>query len=485
MKPTMHAHIVPLVLFMQVENPTTLSNKRKIIPIVPYAVKGRYRSFKSLILMGAYTLFFSMPWVVWNGDNRVGQPILFDLATLRVNVFDLIIFPQNLIILVGILIIAVAVLFLTASLYGRVFCGFFCFQTLWTDAFRFIERAIQGEAQARIKLRKQEWNLNKLAKLGATHLVWLVLSFATALTFTLYFWEAPVLFHTIFSGNAPGAAYVSVTVITLTTYVAAGIAREQVCLVACPYGKFQTALQDKHTLAVTYDYKRGERDLGRTTPRSDIKIPGSREKSGYGDCISCNYCVNVCPTGVDIRKGFQIDCISCGLCVDACDTIMESMQLPIGLIDFKKEQTRDQSKSKISIITMGYGSLIAIMLGFVVYLASHQEPFVVTAQHHSQPLVTRLSNGDLRNRYIVRITNTTTETQQYAFQLSGLPEGAVTGSTQLSVPAGKIYNQVFNVALSADDAKNTKTFKLHVIQEGQGQSGGMRIFDLNFYSEMI
>jgi cytochrome c oxidase accessory protein FixG len=453
---------------------------KKVIPIVPYSVKGRYRNLKTLVLAVAYGVFFSLPWLTWHGTQRTGQPILIDLATLRVNFLDLVIFPHDLILVVGLLILGVVLLFMAASLYGRVFCGFFCIQTVWTDAFRMIERAVQGEAQARLRLRKQPWTPEKMLKFGTTHALWLLLAFASALTFTLYFLEAPLLFARFFDGTAPTAAYIAVAALTATTYVAAGLAREDVCRVACPYGKFQTAMQDANTLTVVYDSARGERTQGRTSPRAELKQPGSREQQGVGDCISCNYCVNVCPTGVDIRKGFQLDCISCGLCVDACNTIMDSVQLPRGLIRFEQGQATQQGRRRFNTKALGYSGVMAAMLGFVIYTANTLEPFDATVQHHAQPLVTRLSNGDLKNRYIVRITNKTTEKAHYVLRVEGVPQDAVGGTTELQIPAGKTYTQTFSVVLPEKTALNTD--KLRLILQQQGPASASKSFNLSYYT---
>ncbi len=456
---------------------------RKVIPIVPYGVKGHYRNIKSLLLIIAYTVYFSMPWVTWNGAQRVGQPILIDLKTLRVNLFDLVIFPHDMPIFVGILILGVLMLFISASLYGRMFCGFFCFQTLWTDAFRWIERLVQGEAPARLRLSKQPWTLGKIVKVSTTHLLWLLLAFATALTFALYFLEAPVLVARIFDGTAPIAAYTTVVVLTATTYVAAGWAREKVCLVACPYGKFQTVMQDSHTLTVNYAHDRGERTQGRAAPSAELKIAAVRAEKGFGDCIDCNYCVNVCPTGVDIRKGFQIDCISCGLCVDACDTIMDSIHLPRGLIRFNRGSTKNTRPLWLNPKAVGYSAALAIMLAFVIHMANARTPFDATVQHYAQPLVIRMANGDLQNRYILRITNKTTEKAHYILHVKGLPEEALSGSTQLLVPAGKTYTQTFNVVLPEETAANTEKFKLILMQAGR--QGGEKTFDITYFSGLL
>lgn len=461
---------------MQAETLTAAATARKVIPIVPYGVRGRYRNLKSLVLAIAYLAYFSLPWLTWHGRERTGPPILIDVGTLRVNLFDLVIYPNDLIIVVGLLVIGVALLFLVSALYGRLFCGFFCIQTLWTDAFRFIERLLQGEAQARLRLRKQPWSLNKAVRLGATHALWLLLSLASALTFAMYFVEAPLLLAGMLDGSAPLAAWNTVAVLTATTYVAAGLAREQVCLVACPYGKFQTAMQDSGTLTVSYDRLRGERALGRAAPRPQLREAAMRATQGYGDCVDCNYCVNVCPTGVDIRKGFQIDCISCGLCVDACNTIMDSLRLPRGLINFRTAERR-----RLNGRTWGYLGLLAGMLGFVIYTAGSVTPFDASVQHHAQPLVTRLSNGDLKNRYILRITNKTPTSAHYELRAEGLPPGSLSGAVRPVVPAGKTYTQVFNVVLPEPAARATRGFRLTILQVGR--SDGARSFSLPYFAD--
>lgn len=455
---------------------------KKVIPIVPYSVKGRYRNRKSLLLALAYLVYFSLPWLTWHGTQRSGQPLLIDLATLRVNFLDLVIFPHDLIILTGLLILAVVALFAVSTLYGRVFCGFFCFQTLWTDAFRFIERLAQGEAQARLRLRRQPWTVEKMLRVGITHALWLLLAFATALTFALYFLDAPTLFARIFAGTAPMAAYTAVGVLTATTYVAAGLAREQVCLVACPYGKFQTVMQDPGTVSVLYDADRGERALGRSVPSAALKEAAARAEKGHGDCIDCGYCVKVCPTGVDIRKGFQIDCIACGLCVDACDTIMDKVQLPRGLIRFDQARnlSGQQSHRRFNPRAVGYAAVLLAMSGFVAYSASTLQPYDATVQQHAQPLVTRLANGDLRNRYILRITNKTTQATNYRIRIVGLPREALTGAQEYRIPAGRTYTQVFNVVLSEQMAQRTEGFKLVLMPEGRPQDG--RTFQLRYYA---
>lgn len=436
---------------------------RKVIPIVPYSVKGKYRNIKTIILVVAYAVFFLLPWLQWHGDSRQGQALLFDLADSRFYFFDLVIFPQDLMIFMAIMVAAATFLFMSATFYGRVFCGFFCFQTLWTDAFRFIEKAIQGEAQAQIRLRKTAWGWGKVYKMVATHLLWLLLSFATALTFTLYFAEAHTLIMQVLSGTASIAAYTAIITITSTTYAAAGFAREDICRVACPYGKFQTVMQDPATKTVIYDTHRGERSLGRAVPAT--AQVSARQEKGYGDCIDCGYCVNVCPTGVDIRKGFQIDCISCGLCIDACDTIMSSIKLPTGLIRFDDMQRTEVvgQVSGSSLKRNGYLLVLVASVAFIVHGLASLEPFSAVIQQQAQPLVTRLSNGDLKSRYILRLTNKSAETQTYRLVTDGLPASARFAEGELKVPSGKTYTHAFDLVLPAEVAARFDHFSVTVV----------------------
>lgn len=470
---------------MQAEAALSGNSTRKVIPIVPYSVKGKYRNIKTAILILAYASYFFLPWLTWHGSDRVGQPFLFDIANSHFHFMDVTIYPQDLMIFMSIMVVAAVILFIAATLYGRIFCGFFCFQTIWTDAFRFIETAIQGEAQARIRLRKEPWHVGKIYKLVTTHLLWIMLSVATAVTFTLYFAEAPTLIKQIISGNAALAAYTAIITITATTYAAAGFAKEDVCRVACPYGKFQSVMQDPSTKTVVYDKARGEREFGRIVPSKELKNAKLRESQGIGDCIDCGYCVNVCPTGVDIRKGFQIDCIACGLCIDACDNIMQSVQLPKGLINFRPTEQIEKIDSSWSesgrLKKYGYMAVLVISFGFLIFKVTHLEPFAATIQQQAQPLVTKLSNGDLKSRYIIRLTNKEAKNEQYAVTSKGLSSD--TAPRYFEVPAGKSYTYTYDLVLSPDAARQLRGFKL-VITPGTNPSEAKE-YQLGFVSTYI
>ncbi|PIE00209.1 MAG: (Fe-S)-binding protein, partial [Thiothrix nivea] len=289
-----------------------MSNVQVIQPkhtVQPRSVKGRFRSLKTGIMVFAYTMFFILPWIRWTREVGPDQSILFDIEARRYYIFDLVMHAQDVFWLTALLFLAAVLLFFVTSLLGRVFCGYFCFQTLWTDAFRFIERRIQGDRVARLRLQKQAWNSEKIIKVLGTHALWLLLALWTGLTFVLYWGDAYELTYQFFTGSAPVAAYVTAFLLMTTTYLAAGWIKEYVCMHICPYSRFQSVMFDQDTMIVSYDPNRGEGTAGRAKPVKELRKQAVRQEQGYGDCVDCGLCVQVCPTGIDIRNGLQINCI--------------------------------------------------------------------------------------------------------------------------------------------------------------------------------
>jgi len=394
--------------------------------IYPRSVGGRFRNMKWAVLVLAYGVYFLLPWLRWEREVGTNQAVLFDLAGRKFYLFDLVVHPQDIFWLAGLLMIAAYLLFFVTGLAGRVFCGYFCFQTLWTDVYILIERLIQGERPARIRLAKQAWGPGKLLKLGATHLLWLLMAFVTGLTFVLYWGDAPDLVAHFFVGDAPFAAYATTLFLTATTYVMAGIAREQVCTYMCPYARFQAVMFDKDTLIVSYDTARGEGANGRSRLGRDLKRREAREAAGVGDCIDCGYCVQVCPTGIDIRNGLQIQCISCALCVDACDAIMDSMGWERGLVGYTSER-RDETGQQARLLrpkVVGYAAILILAVGLLGWSVSHQAAFDFAVSQVRQPIFVRLSDGRIQNSYEIKVNNKTNKTLTLRFRATGLPEGA-------------------------------------------------------------
>lgn len=452
-----------------IEEQQALYQKR--IPIFTRSVRGKFRSFKSAVLVLAYTVFFSLPWLPWARSSGPSQPIAFDLGARRFYLFDVVMFPQDVIWLALLLAIAATLLFFVTGLVGRAFCGYFCFQTLWTDAFIAIERFIQGERPARIRLYKQGWDAEKTIKLLLTHGAWLALALATALTFILYFGDAQTLLMDFWRGEAAGAAYITVIVLTLTTYIAAGWAREQVCTYMCPYARFQGVMYDPETLTVLYDEKRGEGPRGRASARPGLKTRDERLQQGHGDCIDCGFCVQVCPAGIDIREGLQYQCISCGLCADACNTIMDSMGYPRGLIRYDSEANLAAALPRPPRIdwrrykVVGYGMAMVSLSALLVFAVGARDLHEGSVQQVRQPLYVVMGDGSIRNRYQIRINNKTDVDHIYRIEVQGIPQAALDlGSLrEIKVRAGKSLTVQASVRLDQATAARTRDFELTIV----------------------
>jgi cytochrome c oxidase accessory protein FixG len=387
------------------------------VPIFPRSVKGRFRNLKYLILVLAYGTYFLLPWLRWDRPVGPDQAVLFDLADRRFYLFDLVVYAQDIFWLAGVLLIFILLLFFVTGLAGRVWCGYFCFQTLWTDVFMLVERWLQGDRNARIKLSRLPWTPNKIMRMGGTWVSWLMVSLLTGLSFTLYWGDAPSLLLDMLHGKAPFSAYATTIFLTATTYVMAGLAREQVCTYMCPYARFQGVMFDRDTYIVAYDEVRGEREKGRHKPSKGIMDHEERIANNVGDCIDCGYCVQVCPVGIDIRNGLQYQCISCALCIDACNTIMKSINYPVGLIRYTSEnELEGKSTHRLNLKNLGYASVLVVTIGLLIWSVLSRSAVEMNVRQIRQPLSVTLSDGRIQNRYEIKINNKTD--QQYRFRLT-------------------------------------------------------------------
>ena len=412
------------------EQPVKLYAPR--VKIHPRSVKGRFRTLKNAVLVLAYGVYFLLPWLPWERAAGPHQAVSFDLVGRRFYIFDLVVHAQDIFWLAGVLAIFAFLLFFVTGIAGRVFCGYFCFQTLWTDVFQKIERLVQGERPARVKLDRMPWNAEKLRKKALTHLLWLVVAFWTGLTFTLYWGYAPELFAAFFTGKAPFPAYATTFFLTATTYVMAGLAREQVCTYMCPYARFQGAMFDRDTLIVAYDRKRGEGEKGRHKVTRDLRTREQRQAAGVGDCIDCGYCVQVCPTGIDIRNGLQYQCITCALCIDACDNIMDQLGWPRGLIRYTSETALEGGKVRIlKPKTIGYGLFLLLGVAALVWSIRTASDIDMAVRQVRQPLFVTLSDGRIQNSYEIKLNNKSDRRLQIALALEGLPGAELTLSGHL------------------------------------------------------
>ena len=469
-----------------IEEQSALYEKR--IPIFPRSVKGKFRNFKWAVMALAYGIFFGLLWLPWPRVNGPSQPVMLDVANRKFYIFDLVAYPQDVLWLALLLFIAATLLFFVTGLVGRAFCGYFCFQTLWTDLFMWVERLVQGDRPARVRLYKQPWTAEKIGKLAVTHLIWIIFAFWTAFTFAAYFTYAPQLLQDFFTGQAHSAAYGTVLILTATTYVAAGLGREQICTYICPYARFQSVMYDAETLSVAYDEKRGDATMGRASLRVGAKTREDRHAKGYGDCIDCTLCVQVCPAGIDIRNGLQYQCISCGLCIDACNGVMDSIGFPRGLIRYDSEGNLKLSQpappklhwKRLKVI--GYGVALTFMSGLLAYSIGSSSDFEQAVSQIRQPLFVVLSDGHIRNRYQIRLSNKSKVDETYVLGVRGVPETAADFGNfhQVTVKSGKSLMVQVSVSLPPEQAARTESFEFTITP--QGHPAEIHVSKARFYT---
>ena len=391
------------------------------VEVYAKAIKGRFRSVKWIALVVLLGIYYLTPWLRWDrGPDAPNQAVLADMAGGKLYFFSIEIWPQEVYFLTGILILAAFGLFLATSLFGRLWCGFACPQTVWTDLFMQVERWIEGDRAERIRFDKAPWTAAKWRKRVLKHAVWLLIAFLTGGAWIMYFRDAPTVIGEFFTGQAGVGIYFFVFLFTGTTYLLAGMAREQVCTYMCPWPRIQGALVDKDTMAVTYEAWRGE-------PRG--KYRKGEEFTGRGDCIDCHQCVAVCPMGIDIRDGVQMECIQCALCVDACDDIMAKVGRPKGLISYETfhnmEALSESDRRPVRFMrprTILYSSLIAVVLAIMGWAWFVRAPVEISVIEDRNPLFVRLSDGGIRNGYTLKILNKSHARQQFGIAVEGLPE---------------------------------------------------------------
>ncbi len=432
-------------------NPDDIQLFAKQERIYPKRVSGIYRNLKWMAMIICLAIYYLVPFIRWDrGPNAPDQAVLIDLERGRAYWFWIEIWPQEIYILTGILILAAIALFFVTSLFGRVWCGYLCFQTVWTDLFIWVERIVQGDRNKRKKLREGPWTGEKFIKLGITHAIWLGIAWCTAGSFVLYFNDAPTLVSSFFRFDVSPVVLGVIGSLTFMTYLMAGFAREQVCTYMCPYARFQSAMFDQDTLIIGYDEKRGE-------PRGKHKK--GADWTGLGDCIDCTACVQVCPMGIDIREGLQMECIACGLCIDACDDIMDKVGLPRGLIRYDterrlEEKNHDLPISKYRLLrprSFYYMAIISIVGGIMLYSLLTRSELEMNVLHDRNPLFVKLSDGEIRNGYDLKILNKTHNDHIYALQVRGLDGAAIE-----MVGAGHLDEFVLGVA--ADSVGQYKVF---------------------------
>jgi cytochrome c oxidase accessory protein FixG len=404
------------------QHPDTASALRdrpaKPAGVYPRRVSGRFRNIKWAALVLLLGIYYLLPWIRWDrGPAAPDQAILVDMAGRRLYFFWIEIWPQEIYFLTGVLVLAAFGLFLATALFGRVWCGFACPQTVWTDLFLWVERLIEGDRLARMRLDRQPLTVGKAIRKTIKHAAWLFIALATGGAWVMYFNDAPTVVRGFFTGAAGPVVYGFVGLFTATTYLLAGWAREQVCTTMCPWPRIQGALLDQDSLAVTYRAWRGE-------PRGPHKKGASW--AGRGDCIDCEQCVVVCPTGVDIRDGLQLGCIGCGLCIDACNDVMAKVDRPPFLIAWDSARNQEllaagqpANYRLLRPRTLIYAVLVAVVGLAMLAGLGLRSSTDINVLHDRNPLFVTLSDGSIRNGYTIKILNRQHEARLYRLSLAG------------------------------------------------------------------
>ena len=411
--------------------------------------------FRTLRVSGAgllFLAFFGTVWLNWGGR----QAVLWDLAESKFHIFGATFWPQDFILLSALLIICAFGLFAVTVFAGRVWCGYTCPQSSFTWLFMWCEKVTEGERNQRIKLQAAPWSLNKLARRSAKHTLWLGISVLTGLTFVGYFTPVRPLAMELLTWQMGGVSLFWVLFFTAATYLNAGWLREAVCMHMCPYARFQSVMFDKDTLTISYDAARGEN-------RGPRKREAKPADVGLGDCIDCQLCVQVCPTGIDIRDGLQMECIGCAACIDACDSIMDKMGYARGLVSYTSEhQLQGGSTQLLRPRLIGYSAVLLVMIAALV-VALVGRPMVSLDVTKDRGMFRENSQGLIENIYSLKVINKTQQRQDYRLELVDAEGFQLQGKTEISLAPGEISDVPVSVALLADKpASSSQTLRFKV-----------------------
>jgi len=428
------------------EPPQMVSLYERQKKIYARSVKGWYSRWRWLMVWLTQAVFYGLPWLSWNGR----QSVLFDLGARRFFIFDLVLYPQDFIYLTGLLVLSAFGLFFFTAVGGRLWCGYACPQTVYTEIFMWVEHKFEGERGARMKLDASPWTFDKLWRKAGKHGAWLTIGLWTGFTFVGYFTPIRSLWAEAFTLAFGPWEWFWVNFYGLATYGNAGFLREQVCKYMCPYARFQSAMFDRDTMIVTYDARRGDPrgKRGRSTDLAEAKL---------GHCIDCNLCVHVCPVGIDIRDGLQYECIACTACIDACDGVMDKMKYPRGLIRYATHNGLDQQLSQHQMArrvlrprVIVYGVvLLAISVAFVASL-SWRHPFKVDVVRDRATLARLVGEGETENLYRLQLMNATEAPQRYRIDVQGVAGARLVGEPLVDVAAAQARWVTLAVRLPAE-----------------------------------
>lgn len=407
-------------------------------------VSGLFQKLRQRMNLVYFAFFALLPWLQFNGH----QAVLFDISEQRFILWNLTLWPQDLTLLAWLFILSAFMLFFVTTFLGRVWCGYMCPQTVWTFIFIWFEEKIEGTANQRKKLDQQKMNGNKLWKKTLKHTSWLLFSLFTAMTFAGYFSPMSELFVNIMTLNTSVTMAIILAFFTFATYGNAGWMREIMCLHMCPYARFQSAMFDKDTLTVSYDTNRGEN----RGPRGRKQDP---KAINLGDCIDCNLCVEVCPTGIDIRNGLQYECINCGACVDACDSVMTKMKYDKGLIRYTTEH--ELKGKKVHFVRpklIGYAIVLMIMSSMLILEIVNRVPLSLDIIRDRTELAKEKFNGDIENVYTLKILNMSQTDNTYKLSVKGLENPQWHGEQEIFVKAAAVFTLPISISVDPYELKS-------------------------------
>ena len=411
--------------------------------IYPREIKGRFASLSKLAMLTLLGLFYGVPWLMWDGR----QAFLFDLPARKFHLLGLTLWPQDFPYLALLLIIAALSLFFFTALAGRLWCGFACPQTVWTEAFVWMEQWTEGTRSQRMKLDKAPWSWNKFRRKTAKQFLWITFSFWTGMTFVGYFTPIREFGPELIAFSAGGWELFWSLFYGFATYGNAGYMREQVCKYMCPYARFQSAMFDKDTLIISYDEKRGE-------ARGRRKRSVDPRKAGLGDCIDCKLCVQVCPTGIDIRDGLQYDCIACAACIDACDSVMDKMNYPRGLVRYTTEHAVHGDQTHVLRPRMFvYAALLLVLIGGLTTSMVTRTPIILDIIRDRNSLYRELPQDMIENIYTIKLINQHNDVRFFSLTVDGVPGISLDGAPdRIAVDGGDVLSLPVRVRAHRDDA---------------------------------
>jgi cytochrome c oxidase accessory protein FixG len=451
--------VIPIVAAPVTEK--TISRYQKTAKVYPRTVSGYFKNWRWLMIWLTQIVFYGLPWLQY-GER---QAFLLDINAQRFYLFGMVIFPQDLFYLALLLIVCALGLFLFTAVAGRLWCGFSCPQSVYTEIFLWMERRIEGDRMARQKLDAQPWGMRKAGiKLGK-HSVWLGFAMLTGLSFVGYFTPIRELSPALLQFQLSGWEWFWFGFYSIATYGNAGFLREQVCKHMCPYARFQSAMFDNHTLIVAYDSARGE-------PRGGRSKGQDYQAQGLGSCIDCNICVQVCPVGIDIRQGLQYECISCGLCIDACDEVMDKMQYPRGLIRFSAGGNTSEPgllRHMLRPRVLIYSALFALIFGWMAYSMLHKPAFKVDIMR-DRNIMYRETDRGVENLYQLHLLNATEKPQHYRIRASGMADISIESEQSLTVGATEEALVPLSLAVPHSDKTGSQRISIEVTAQPDGET---------------